>query len=234
MPNGLAVFSVAFGSSLSHMVLECQTVPECGPPLKRLDREGTLELQGLLKLFVVWLLAHHCSLSHPPLRRAELIVVYLPLLRAPQACMHIHSYVSVTGPTKWLKGVCNTLRLWSWKGLGAKSHVPFCFSSFELHSGDCSGWWTDIALWKVYSRLCEEKNITGTYRWSQSKQPQVLSDWVRRECLILKREEAVSDDEVSPGRLPRGQGWVWVWPMSLFVGLLGTSQKHTFLLAWGL
>ena len=31
MPGGLAGFSVAFGSSLSHMVLKCQTVPKCGP-----------------------------------------------------------------------------------------------------------------------------------------------------------------------------------------------------------
>jgi hypothetical protein len=70
MPNGLAVFSVAFGSSLSHMVLKCQTVPECGPPLKRLEREGTLQLQGLLKLFVVWLLAHHGYFNRLLLSRA--------------------------------------------------------------------------------------------------------------------------------------------------------------------
>lgn len=34
MPNGLASSTVAFGSSLSHMVLKCQTVPESGPRLK--------------------------------------------------------------------------------------------------------------------------------------------------------------------------------------------------------
>lgn len=29
MPDGLAGSSVAFGSLLSHMLLKCQTVPEC-------------------------------------------------------------------------------------------------------------------------------------------------------------------------------------------------------------
>ena len=39
MPGGLAGFSVAFGSSLSHMVLKCQTVPKCGSRLRRCQKE---------------------------------------------------------------------------------------------------------------------------------------------------------------------------------------------------
>lgn len=101
MPNGLAVFSVAFGSSLSHMVLKCQTVPECGPPRKRLEREGTLQIQGLRKLFVVWLSVHYCYFNGP-----LLIVVYLPLLGEPPSTLAHTQYVSVTASTKPLKGVC--------------------------------------------------------------------------------------------------------------------------------
>lgn len=52
MPGGLAGFSVAFGSSLSYMVLKCQTVPKCGPRLRRLDRENTLQIKDLLSLFI--------------------------------------------------------------------------------------------------------------------------------------------------------------------------------------
>lgn len=53
MPNGLAVFIVAFASSLNHMVLKCQTVPECGPQLRQLDRENTLQIQDLFWLFIL-------------------------------------------------------------------------------------------------------------------------------------------------------------------------------------
>lgn len=62
--------------------------------------------------------------------------------------------------------------------------------------------------------------------------------WLSAEGMLESEggggDEWCSSDEVSPGRLPRGQGWAWVWPMSLFLGLLGTSYKHIFLLARGL
>lgn len=81
MPNGLAVFSVAFGALLSHMVLKCQTVPECGPPPRRLEREGMLQLQGLLKLLAVRLPARHCE--------PVLVECGLPMLLETQcACTH--------------------------------------------------------------------------------------------------------------------------------------------------
>lgn len=90
-------------------MLKCQTVPECGPLLKRLDREGTLQIQGPRKLFVVWLSAHHCYFNGLLFRRAELIVVYLPLLGEPPSTLAHTQYVSVTASTKPLKGVCTPL-----------------------------------------------------------------------------------------------------------------------------
>ena len=82
MPGGLAGFSVAFGSSLSHMVLKCQTVPKCGPWLRRLDRENTLQIKDLLSLFIPQPLASSLGcLNEHLLSNLWLIVSYLYLGR---------------------------------------------------------------------------------------------------------------------------------------------------------
>lgn len=82
MPGGLAGFSVAFGSSLSHMVLKCQTVPKCGPRLRRLDRENTLQIKDLLSLFIPQPLASSLGcLNEHLLSNLWLIVSYLYLGR---------------------------------------------------------------------------------------------------------------------------------------------------------
>lgn len=68
------------------------------------------------------------------------------------------------------------------------------------------------------------------------KNPQALSDWGQREYIKVQRErggdEWCGSDEVSPGRLPRGDGWAWIWLCSSSQSCsLETICKHGFLLA---
>lgn len=76
MPNGLADSAVAFGSSLSHMVLKCHTVPEWAMT-EELDRENTLD-NGSTAAFIPQLLAFSlCYFNQHLLGSLWLIVGYL-------------------------------------------------------------------------------------------------------------------------------------------------------------